>query len=93
VLFHQALTQLRAERVVRRASDPEATPSGRDYWLAASDGGIFSFGDAAFCGTAGALAWTARSWGWRRERDQPARSAAASHIARRHHRFRFWAIL
>jgi len=53
VLFHQALTQLRAERVVRRASDPEATPSGRDYWLAASDGGIFSFGDAAFCGTAG----------------------------------------
>ena len=27
-----------------------ATPSGRGYWLVASDGGIFSFGDAAFFG-------------------------------------------
>jgi hypothetical protein len=28
-----------------------ATPDGRGYWLVASDGGIFSFGDAAFEGS------------------------------------------
>jgi hypothetical protein len=27
-----------------------ATPSGRGYWLAAADGGVFAFGDAAFHG-------------------------------------------
>ena len=27
-----------------------ATPSGKGYWLAAADGGIFSFGDARFYG-------------------------------------------
>jgi len=31
-----------------------ATPSGRGYWLVASDGGIFSFGDAAFWGSSAA---------------------------------------
>ena len=30
-----------------------ATPTGRGYWLVASDGGIFSFGDAAFHGSTG----------------------------------------
>ena len=30
-----------------------ATPSGRGYWLVASDGGIFPFGDAGFYGSAG----------------------------------------
>jgi peptidoglycan/xylan/chitin deacetylase (PgdA/CDA1 family) len=30
-----------------------ATPSGQGYWLAASDGGVFSFGDAAFHGSVG----------------------------------------
>jgi len=30
-----------------------ATPSGRGYWLVAADGGIFSFGDAAFYGSTG----------------------------------------
>jgi hypothetical protein len=30
-----------------------ATPDGRGYWLAASDGGIFSYGDAGFHGSAG----------------------------------------
>ena len=29
------------------------TPDGRGYWLVASDGGIFSFGDARFFGSAG----------------------------------------
>jgi hypothetical protein len=28
-----------------------ATPSGHGYWLVASDGGIFSFGDAVFHGS------------------------------------------
>jgi hypothetical protein len=32
-----------------------ATPSGRGYWLVASDGGIFSFGDAAFFGSLGSV--------------------------------------
>ena len=31
-----------------------ATPSGNGYWLVASDGGIFSYGDAPFEGSAGA---------------------------------------
>ena len=30
-----------------------ATPSGNGYWMVASDGGIFSFGDAAFHGSTG----------------------------------------
>jgi len=30
-----------------------ATPSGKGYWLVGSDGGVFSFGDAAFYGSAG----------------------------------------
>jgi hypothetical protein len=30
-----------------------ATPDGKGYWLVAADGGIFSFGDAAFYGSMG----------------------------------------
>ena len=30
-----------------------ATPDGHGYWLVASDGGIFTFGDAAFYGSTG----------------------------------------
>ena len=33
-----------------------ATPTGRGYWLVASDGGIFAFGDAPFHGSTGAIA-------------------------------------
>ena len=33
-----------------------ATPDGKGYWLVASDGGIFSFGDAAYAGSTGAVA-------------------------------------
>ena len=33
-----------------------ATPDGKGYWLVASDGGIFSFGDATFYGSTGAIA-------------------------------------
>ncbi len=32
-----------------------ASPSGKGYWLVASDGGIFSFGDASFYGSTGAM--------------------------------------
>jgi hypothetical protein len=32
-----------------------ATPTGRGYWLAAADGGVFSFGDARFQGSTGGL--------------------------------------
>ena len=31
--------------------DIAATPSGRGYWVAASDGGVFTFGDATFEGS------------------------------------------
>jgi ribosomal protein L24E len=30
-----------------------ATPDGHGYWLVASDGGIFTFGDAGFYGSEG----------------------------------------
>jgi hypothetical protein len=33
-----------------------ATRTGRGYWLVASDGGIFAFGDAGFHGSTGAIA-------------------------------------
>ena len=33
-----------------------ATPTGNGYWLVASDGGIFAFGDARFLGSTGAIA-------------------------------------
>jgi peptidoglycan/xylan/chitin deacetylase (PgdA/CDA1 family) len=33
-----------------------ATPSGQGYWTVASDGGVFTFGDAGFYGSTGGLA-------------------------------------
>jgi len=30
-----------------------STPDGHGYWLVASDGGIFAFGDAPFLGSKG----------------------------------------
>ncbi len=33
-----------------------ATPDGHGYWLVASDGGIFSYGDAGFHGSSGSIA-------------------------------------
>ena len=32
-----------------------ATPDGKGYWLVASDGGIFGFGDARFYGSTGSM--------------------------------------
>ena len=38
-----------------RSSAWRATPNGKGYWLVASDGGVFSFGDARFFGSTGAI--------------------------------------
>ena len=47
-----ALSSLRlAQPIVGMA----ATPDGQGYWLVASDGGIFSYGDAKFYGSTGAI--------------------------------------
>ena len=35
------------------ALNPASTPDGKGYWLVASDGGVFSFGDAQFYGSMG----------------------------------------
>ena len=32
-----------------------ATPSGLGYWLVASDGGVFGFGDAQYFGSTGGI--------------------------------------
>src|SRR5688572_12432377 len=40
---------------VATAPPAGAYPLGDGYWLAASDGGIFSFGDAQFFGSTGAI--------------------------------------
>ena len=40
-----------------------ATTDGQGYWLVASDGGIFTFGDAAFYGSEGAVQLTAPAVG------------------------------
>jgi hypothetical protein len=32
-----------------------ATPDGKGYWLVASDGGVFSYGDASFYGSMGGM--------------------------------------
>ena len=32
-----------------------SSPDGRGYWMVASDGGIFAFGDAGFYGSAGGI--------------------------------------
>ena len=32
-----------------------ATPDGKGYWLVASDGGIFAYGDAGFYGSTGSI--------------------------------------
>ena len=48
------LDRRHAPRTSRSSAWP-STPTGHGYWLVASDGGIFSFGDAAFHGSTGAI--------------------------------------
>ena len=42
-----------------------ATPGGKGYWLVASDGGIFSFGDASSTAPPAPSTSTSPSWAWR----------------------------
>ena len=45
-----------ARMVLNRAIvDISPTPSGNGYWLVATDGGIFAFGDARFVGSTGSI--------------------------------------
>ncbi len=32
-----------------------STPTGKGYWLIATDGGVFSYGDAKFLGSTGGI--------------------------------------
>ena len=57
-----------------------ATPDGRGYWLVASDGGIFSFGDARYFGSTGALRLDAPD---RRHGGHPRRSGLLARGVRR----------
>ena len=41
-----------------------ATPDGRGYWFAATDGGIFAFDDAGFYGSTGAIRLNQPSSAW-----------------------------
>ena len=48
-------------------------PSGRGYWMVASDGGIFAFGDAGFFGSiaSAVIIFLDRTYaGWRAEKEQ-----------------------
>ena len=49
------LTARPKARCVARVVGMEATPTGKGYWMAAADGGIFSFGDATFHGSTGGM--------------------------------------
>src|SRR5262249_48456778 len=44
-----------AVRLAKPVVGMAATPDGKGYWLVASDGGIFTFGDARFYGSTGAV--------------------------------------
>ncbi len=66
-----------------------STPDGHGYWLTASDGGIFAFGDAPFRGSTGGQALAApivsmtpsahrRATGWRRPTAASSASASPS---------------
>jgi hypothetical protein len=45
------LARYRGQRLNQAVVGIAATPSGRGYWLAAADGGVFAFGDAVFYGS------------------------------------------
>ena len=59
-----------------------STPTGNGYWLVASDGGIFAFGDAAFHGSTGAM--HAEPADRRHGRDAHRRRLLARRLRRRH---------
>jgi hypothetical protein len=43
---------------------PAGTGGLWGYWLVASDGGVFDYGDATFCGSAGAMRLNSPWWDW-----------------------------
>ena len=51
------------EAVNAAGTSRASTPCGKGYWLVASDGGIFTFGDAAFLGSMGRASGPSRSVG------------------------------
>ena len=63
-----------------------STPDGRGYWLVASDGGIFAFGDAGFFGSTGALTLNKPIVGMAATPD--GRRLLAGRLRRRHLRLR-----
>jgi hypothetical protein len=50
-----SITYIVVDRVAPPAAPPTAPPPPHGYWLVGSDGGIFSFGSAAFHGSTGNL--------------------------------------
>ena len=40
-----------------------ASPTGNGYWLVATDGGIFNYGDAKFYGSTGSIHLNSPIWG------------------------------
>ena len=69
-----SVTPASTDRLGSRLNEPivgmAATPDGKGYWLVASDGGVFSYGDASFYGSMGGTRSTSRSSAWRHH--QPA---------------------
>ena len=57
------------------------TPDGKGYWFVAADGGIFTYGDAAFYGSTGSL--TAEQAGSRHGRDARRQGLLAGGLRRR----------
>src|ERR1017187_4708498 len=53
-----ALGSLAGQHLTAPVEGIAATPTGKGYWLVASDGGIFTFGDAGYYGSAGKFALT-----------------------------------
>ncbi len=45
-----------AGELVRPVNGMVVTPDGKGYWMVASDGGVFTFGDAGFVGSLGGQA-------------------------------------
>ena len=62
--------------------DITPTPSGKGYWLAASDGGVFTFGDAHFFGSTGDRRLAAPD---RRHRHDAVRQGLLARRERRRH--------
>ena len=59
-----------------------ATPDGKGYWLVASDGGVFTYGDAGFYGSTGGLALNRPD---RRHGGNPGRQGLLARRLRRRH--------